>query len=336
MKHVKESPLRRHRPIAALQQQLFCIELVQSCTDLIDELQRERGLSQLALSPQSESYAAALREQVRLSREAEQLLRDKLRQLDTWPDVGTSMPELARSGLALRHSPGLADLAVMRQRVLLLQCSREQAFEAYCALLAQLLALVATARAALGDAELEQELATLEQLMLAKEYSGQERATGCSLLASGQHDPQGWQYTLRLIEAQHRCAAQFISRARPQARQRLQQTLTLDTQTELEALRQQLAESPDWSGLDPDLCEIWFRTCSRRMNELQQVECGLLQEMRQRLALRLAQFTLPGTLTSRAGSGRLMPAAVEAVMRTAAAWLTGDGGQRLTSGPSAA
>lgn len=339
MKHVKESPLPwQHRPIAALQQQLFCIELVQSCTDLIDELQRERGLSQLALSPQAESYAAALREQVRLSTEAEQLLRDKLLQLETWPDVGgASMPDLVRSGLALLHSPGLADLVVMRQRVLLLQCSREQAFEAYCALLAQLLALVATARAALGDAELEQELATLEQLMLAKEYSGQERATGCGLLASGQHDAQGWQYTLRLIEAQHHCAAQFISRARPRARQRLQQTLALETQTELEALRQQLAESPDWSELDPDLCDIWFRTCSRRMNELQQVESGLLQEMRQGLVLKLEQFALPGTLTARAGNGKLMPAAVEAVMRTAAAWLAGDGGgPRLAPGSTAA
>ncbi len=334
MKHVHASPaMRLPSQVATLQQQLFCIELVQSCTDLIDELQRERGLSQLAMSPQAESYAAALREQARLSREAEQGLRDKLREFEDLPDPSHArMQELARSSLALLNSPGLADLAAIRRCVLLLQCSREQAFEAYCALLAQLLALVATARAALCDAELEHELETLEQLMLTKEYSGQERATGCGLLASGLHDAQAWQRTLRLIEAQHRCAAQFISRARPRARQRLQQTLTLETQTELEALRQRLADSPDGSELDTELSEIWFRTCSRRMNELQQVERGLLREMREGLQLKLKRYALPDTLVVGAGSGKLMPAAVEAVMRTASAWLTGHHGAALGRG----
>ncbi len=314
MKHVNENP-RHQRQASAV---LLCIELVQSCTDLIDELQRERGLSQLALSPQAESYAAALREQLRLSNEAEQQLRGKLRELQAWPSAGQAgMAELTRNGMALLHSPGLADLAGIRQRVLLLQCSREQALQAYSTLLAQLLALVTTARGALCDAELERELAVLEQLMLAKEYSGQERASGCGLLACGQHDAQAWQRTLRLIEAQNRCAAQFISGARQGARQRLQQALTLETQVELENLRQQVADSPDPAALDPALGELWFRSCSRRMNELRAVERSLLQDMQQALAWQAR------SVARRDMHARQTPGAVEAVLRTAAAWLAG-------------
>ena len=316
MKHVNENP--RHQRQASTV--LLCIELVQSCTDLIDELQRERGLSQLALSPQAESYAAALREQLRLSHEVEQQLRDKLHALQTWPNASPGMAELVRNGMALLHSPGLADLAGMRQRVLLLQCSREQALDAYSALLAQLLALVAMARDALCDAELERELRALEQLMLAKEYSGQERASGCGLLASGRHDAQAWQHTRRLIEAQNRCAAQFISDARPVARQRLQQALTVETQAELEALRQEVADSPNPAALDPVLGEFWFRSCSRRMNELRAVEQGLLQDMQQALARQQARAA---TRRQADRPVRQTPGTVETVLRTAAAWLTG-------------
>ena len=82
------APLRQ-QTANALEWPLSCIELVQRCTDLIDELQRERGLGQLVLSSVGESYAAALREQ------------------------------LTRLGLALLNSPGLADLLPMRRCLLL-------------------------------------------------------------------------------------------------------------------------------------------------------------------------------------------------------------------------
>ena len=55
------APLRQ-QTASALEWPLSCIELVQRCTDLIDELQRERGLGQLVLSSVGESYAAALRD----------------------------------------------------------------------------------------------------------------------------------------------------------------------------------------------------------------------------------------------------------------------------------
>ena len=327
MKHVHESPaMRQHGQATAAQRQLFCIEMVRSCSDLIDELQRERGLSLLALSPQAESYAAALREQVGLSREAEQILRDRLRDISVLQAAGfTGMQELMHAGLAVLNSPGLADLTGMRQLVLLIHCSREQAFTAYNDLLAQLLGLVDVARTALHDAELERELGTLEQLMLAKEYSGQERGCGSGLLASGLHDAQAWRHILALIEAQQRCASQFISQARPAARRRLQETLSAETQRELEVLRQRLASSVDGARMDPALCEVWFCTCSRRMNELREVERGLLDEIREGLQHKLEQIAMRGTLAMHAGSGRLPTAAVETILRTAAAWLAGDG-----------
>jgi hypothetical protein len=283
------APLRQ-QTANALEWPLSCIELVQRCTDLIDELQRERGLGQLLLSSVGESYAAALREQ------------------------------LTRLGLALLNSPGLADLLPMRRCLLLLRCTREQMFDAYCALLAQLLELVEAAAQALPESALTQELTTLLQLMWGKEYSGQERASGAGLYASGRHDARVWQRIVQLIEAQHRCASAFISRARPGARKRLSDSLQHETQAELERLRQQLADSPDQAPLEPAMGEFWFRSCSRRMNELREVKRHLLQEMQQALAQRQA-YAVTSTPAAAPRTTRLAPGTVETVLRTATAWL---------------
>ncbi len=309
----------RQQEAQALERDLFCIELVQRCTDLIDELQRERGLGQLVLSSSAESYAPALCEQIQCSIEAEQALRQQLRQLEQAPHA--TRTELTRLGMALLNSPGLADLAPMRRDMLLMRCSREQMFDAYCALMAQLLELVETAGQALSDPALEQELATLLQLMWGKEYSGQERASGAGLYASGSHDARVWLRIVRLIETQQRCASEFVSRARPGARQRLKDSLQFETQLELEVLRQQLADSLDQAPLDPGLGELWFRSCSRRMNELREVERSLLQEMQQELAQRHAHSLTARRPADMPHAARLTPGAVEAVLRTAAAWL---------------
>ena len=304
----------------ALEWSLSCIELVQGCTDLIDELQRERGLGQLLLGSVGESYASALREQLQLSKEAEQALRHQLRRLETLPAAANpEQLELVRLGLALLNSPGLADLMPMRRNLLLQSCARQQMFEAYCSLLAQLLELVEAAIRAIQEPALTQELTTLLQLMWAKEYSGQERASGAGLYASACHDARVWQRIVQLIEAQHRCASAFISRARPGARKRLKDNLQLETQTELERLRQQLADNVDQAALDPSLGEQWFRSCSRRMNELREVERSLLQEMQQALAQRTC--SLAGRSAATPGANRPAPGKVETVLHTARAWL---------------
>ena len=313
----------RQQETQALERDRFCIDLVQRCTDLIDELQRERGLGQLVLSMAAESYAPALCEQIQCSVEVEQALRQQLCQLEQAPwTAETGLTEFKRLGLALLHSPGLADLVSLRRELLLTRCSRQAVYEAYCTLLAQLLALVEAAGNVLSDPALEQELATLLQLMWGKEYSGQERASGAGLYASGRHEARGWQRIGELIEAQQRCASAFISRARPGARKHLKDSLQFETQAELEALRQRLADSPDQAPLDPGLGELWFRSCSRRMNELRSVERHLLQEMQQELARRQAHpVTTTRRQTDMPHTVRLTPGAVETVLRTATAWL---------------
>ena len=299
MKHESHGlPARRRQPQRAVEHQLSCIELVRCCTNLIDELQRERGLGQLVLSTLGESYAAALREQILISGEAEQALREQLARID----LGRSAPE-----------PMLADLEGMRRRVLLTRCSRQDMFDAYCTRIAQLLGLVEAAHAGLHESELESRLATLLHLMHAKEYSGQERARGAGLFVGARHDVRDWQQIRGLVEAQQYCASRFVSQADADARRLLKEQLELDTQAELERLRQLLAETPDQAPLDPGLGELWFRSCSRRMNELREVERQLLQGMRESLERRL---------------GRRRPSAADAMLRTAA-WLKGGTGATL-------
>ena len=292
MKHESDSlPARRRQTLRAVEHELSCIELVRCCTNLIDEVQRERGLSQLVLSTLGESYAAALREQILISGEVEQSLRAQIERLDPIGSGSASaLARLVQQAQGLLRSPGLADLQGMRRRVLLTRCSRQEMFDAYCTLIAQLLNLVETAHAALRERELECRLATLLHLMHGKEYSGQERARGAGLFVSGRHDVRDWQQIRGLIEAQQYCASRFVSQAHPDARRLLKDTLQLDTQAEVERLRQLLSEMPDQAPLDAGMGELWFRSCSRRMNELREVERQLLQGMRESLQQRLSEL----------------------------------------------
>jgi len=305
-----------------LERPLLCIELVQRCTDLIDELQRERGLSQLVLGALGESYAAALREQVQLSREAEAALRQPLLRLA--PLAGDD---------ATDDPAGLGALDRLRQRVLLLQCPREEMFEAYCGWIEGLLALAASAGPASGHSALDAELATLLHLMHGKEYSGRERASGTGLFVGGRHDAAAWQALTQLIEAQQHCVSRFVCRARPGARRLLKDTLQTETQIELERLRQQLADTPHLAPLDPALGEIWFRGCSRRMNELREVERQLLQAIRAGLQAYPVLPSIGQEAITAGRGGRAGATTVEAVLRTAAAWLAGvRGGGMLHTG----
>ena len=68
--------------------------------------------------------------------------------------------------------------------------------------------------------------------------------------------------------------------------------------------------------------ELWFRSCSRRMNELREVERHLLQEMQQELAQRQA-YAATSTPATAPRTPRLAPGTVETVLRTATAWLAG-------------
>jgi len=321
----RDAERERERP-------LLCIELVQRCTDLIDELQRERGLSQLVLGALGESYAAALREQIQLSREAQAALRQPLRQLA--PLAGDDAPAwLGHTDSAAHDLAGLGELDRLRQRVLLLQCPRQEMFEAYCSWIEGLLALAGSAGPASGDPALDAELATVLHLMQGKEYSGRERASGTGLFVGGRHDAAAWQALTRLIEAQQHCISRFVCRAGSGARRLLKDTLQPETQIELERLRQQLADTPHLAPLDPALGEIWFRGCSRRMNELREVERQLLQTVQASLLLRPARPSVGAEAPATGRGGRASATTVEAVLRTAATWLNGvRGGAMLHTG----
>lgn len=245
------------------------LTLVQHCADLINELQRERGLSKLYLASHGERFAAALREQVLLSQEAEQGLR-----LCRPPSVDAI--DSAASG-----SAGLDTLAVLRQRVQLLACSSAEAIEGYARLIVQLLARVAAAAAAAIDPGFARRLTALLHLMQGKEYAGQERAIGAALFARGRHDAGAWQRISERIALQQDCFARFTEFASLAACELWQVCQQVSTLAELERLRQLLARTQEGAPLDTGLCEVWFACCSRRMNEIREFECRLLAELQQ-------------------------------------------------------
>lgn len=320
-----------HAPLAAqhsenirvLEQQLFCTIMVQRCTNLIDELQRERGLGQLLLSWRGECYATALREQMHLSQEAEQAwLTEEAHWARLFNDTHGGLDHhLARRAQLTRQSHPWQQLHHIRQQVFWLGSEPERIFNAYCQLIAELLTTVQICIESVTDAFLRSELNTLRALMWCKEYSGQERTSGVVLFTSGRYQVHHWQKMCQLTEAQQQCASQFICQARPALRQQFKNALNLETQAELEGLRQLLTHGTEEDPLEPQLAEAWFRACSWRMNELREVEREQLEAVACTLQQRLTWLQTQQGKQQAPNTHTTTPLAVGSVLRTAAAWL---------------
>jgi len=264
--------------IAELQRLALTSSLVDATGHLVHALQRERGMSNLYLGSQGALCQQALSAQVQVTDQSQQALRLRLSDLDTAASArGYGARLFSRIAYVLQ---GLDALPLLRERVGSLAWTPARATAAYIQLVNGLLAVVFEAADSASDPLISRRLVALFNFMQAKEFAGQERATGSALFAAGQAEPAAQQRLLHLIESQERCLQVFNDFSRAQASPPMGDTAQAATPAVQERLRRILCTAPAGGLLDTHLSQIWFDACTEGIDALKRHEEQLCAGLR--------------------------------------------------------
>jgi AmiR/NasT family two-component response regulator len=280
----------RRCEIHDLEQLARSCELVQAVSELVHQLQGERGASNLFLASCGARFGAQRETRVAASHTAEAAVRAWLSQ----PEVCGAAPVQAMPGgarlftriaLALHALDGLADL---REEIAAMRCGAEEATQRFTRVIAALLSLVFEAADIAADPAVSRLLVALFNLMQGKEFAGQERAAGAAAFAAGMTGRAGEQALLHLIEAQEACFERFEAFCAPDTLAAWGTAQAVMPLAELERLRRKLIAAGQGAALAPALAEDWFACCSARLDQMHSIESALAGGLRATCIERIA------------------------------------------------
>lgn len=252
--------------------------LVDTTARLVHGLQRERGLSNLYLAPQGASVLAPLQAQIHHCRTQEDELRARYADLVVPTGVrGHGARLFNRVAYAIQ---GLDALAMLRDRVASRQWMAPQATAAYVKLIGSLLAVVFEAADSATDPDVSRLLVTLFNFMQGKELTGQERALGSALFASGQADLTAQQRWLHIVDAQTRCFQHSQQFASPGLMVGLTTPdASASVLADVERLRRVGCTTAPGQPLDTAHSPRWFELCTHRMDAMRAWEEHLVRAL---------------------------------------------------------
>ncbi|SEG81176.1 nitrate regulatory protein [Marinobacterium lutimaris] len=256
--------------IASLKQLMASCTQVTQVSNLIHELQRERGLSNVYLASGGTRLCDQRLAQIDSARRAEADFRIGLEQLDleTGPLAGRA--RLFNNLAHVLH--GLDALPGLRQAVDQLELKPEQSTQAYSRLMESLLGVIFEAADISDDPEITRQLVAMFNLMQGKEYAGQERAWAVSGIAAGEFSAELLERIGNLIEAQEHCFSTFKEFALQPQLDAWQMLLEQPETDEFMRLRQVIARLTPGAGVPPDISEVWYDLATRRIDAMQVLE----------------------------------------------------------------
>ena len=280
----------RRCEIHDLEQLARSCELVQAVSELVHQLQGERGASNLYLASAGARFGPQREARVIASQAAEAAVRAWLAQ----PEVCAAAPAPAMPGgarlftriaIALHALDGLAEL---RDAIAGRRCAADEATQRYSRVITALLSLVFEAADVAVDPAVSRLLVALFNLMQGKEFAGQERAAGAAAFAAGAPGRPGEGALVHLIDAQEACFERFEAFCPPETLASWSAAQGAMPLAELERLRRKLIAAGQGAELEPALAEAWFTCCSQRLDQIREIESALAAGLRAACAQRIA------------------------------------------------
>jgi hypothetical protein len=265
--------------IKALQQLSANCLLVTSMSELVHQLQRERGISNIFLASGCELFAKQRQQQLLQSTKAEQQLRTQLTQQYLQAEEPCNSSRLL-SGVCLALQ-GMDHLAELREQVGKQKLTPLQSTEAYSRLIAAWLAVVLESADLACDAAITRFLVALFNLLQTKEYAGQERAWGAMGLASGQLTTELAERLLLLQQAQQHSAAVFLEFATVGQQQEWHLQEQASATKQLQQLRTMIQQLSGTEAPVPALSDLWYQFATERIDAMHLLQAGLTTELQQ-------------------------------------------------------
>ncbi|MFN4329205.1 MAG: nitrate- and nitrite sensing domain-containing protein [Limnobacter sp.] len=252
-------------------------DLIRVASELIHRLQHERGVSNIYLASGGQQHEKDRQARIKATSEALVKFREQLDLSAGQVQFSGGVRLYTRIAMAIHALDGLVRL---RDTVDALKCTPQDNTASYQQLVEALLALIFEAADVAVDPDVSRLLVALFNLMQGKEFAGRERATGAAAFTAGQVTEEQIQSMEFLIEMQEQCFQRFVGFAAELHREwtALQASMPL---AELGQMRQ-LLQGPSRHLLDQGLSDTWFDCCSRRMDDLHEVEmhlAGVLQAL---------------------------------------------------------
>lgn len=256
----------RFEKIVHLERFVAISQTVTAISQLVHELQRERGTSNLFLKGADTQVGDRLAQQTRKCTELRQNLLIAFKGIDRLEYGAVLVCAVAIA------AKGLHRLDEWRGKVKQRSISPAECTAAYSEVIAALLTVVQAATDIHADRAMSHALLAYYNLMQGKEFAGQERALGAAAFSAGRFDPAQYRRLLYLGQAQERSLAEVVRFATPDQEAALADVMGRAPVAAVEGLR----EIARQGGLAGNLQGIqgthWFDLTTQRIDALKMAE----------------------------------------------------------------
>ncbi|KWT99414.1 chemotaxis protein [Vibrio toranzoniae] len=237
-------------------------------SELVHELQKERGMTAGFIGSQGTKFVSELR--------AQRASADNRRNLKTeyWQSAGSDLPQIARLNAEISQS--LNQITSIRNRVDSQSIPLSEALGYYTKLNAKLLSVSALIAELSSDATITQETIAYYNFLQGKERAGIERAVLNNTFSKNEFGPGMLVKFISLVTEQNTYFSNFKVLSTPDNVRFFEQQLNDRSVAEVEKLRD-LAESK-MSGFDVDPV-YWFAQSTARIVQLKNTENHLAESL---------------------------------------------------------
>jgi len=276
----------KHAEITVLEQLSSNCRIVIAVRELIHELQKERGASNIFLASKGERYSSERMQYVSASEQAESTLKSHLKSLYLTDEITSGNPRLLSSiTLAMQATDYLPRLReqVSKQMLTPLESTR-----AYSRLVASLLTVIFEAADIASDPTITRLLVALFNFIQAKEYAGQERAWGAIGFAETHFDVRLCEKLAALQQAQEHHFGIFCEFSCKAQRDALESLNKSPAAIDITQLRNMIAQLSNGSPIASEISEVWFDVATRRIDAMQDIEVALTETLTQQTNTKVA------------------------------------------------
>jgi methyl-accepting chemotaxis protein len=235
-------------------------------SNLVHELQKERGASALFMGSKGTQFAPELAAQ----RKESDLAFGKFKNAVDKLDVGKYGTDFSKN---LNESQtALSSLFDGRKGIDVLSTEPSAAIVLYTKTISELIEIVAGMTGMSGDARITNIISAYVQILHAKERAGQERATGAAGFSSGKFSPALHARFIALGAEQENLLELFRDFASAEEAKFLKQTLSGTAVDEVVRLRKIAIESLVSGDLGGVQAQHWFKAATDRIDLMRKVE----------------------------------------------------------------
>lgn len=258
----------------ALHQLAENCRLVTLVSNLIHNLQKERGISNIYLASQGTRFAEKRAEQVKSSVLTQLQLEVQLKKLLVQKQQHSqgNMRLLSRISLALQL---IDQLEHKRLKIADLSSSTMESTQAFCRLISRLLDVIFEAVDVANNGKISTLLVALFNFIQGKEFAGQERAFGAIGFAQSAFEHSLCERLLQLCQSQQHSFSLFLQFATTTSKQLWHQLEQSSQSKELSKLRLMIQQLANGTPISDELSEVWYRITTSRIDQMHQIEKSL-------------------------------------------------------------